>query len=402
MPTDPTPPSGERLDPIAVEVQRDDRLQTRLQTLEKEHRILQKKLTRAQINLTQIQTSRQQSEALLKASIRELQQSRQVLENREKDLETALLNVQSIQGQLMLAEKMSSLGVLVAGVAHEINNPVGFISGNLDYVETYTQSLLHLLELYDQHNPDRNPEIEAWCEQIDLDFVRDDFPRLIRSMKMGTDRIKEIVLSLRTFSRHDEAEFKAVNIHDGIDSTLVILAHRFKSEGTRPEIEVIRDYGEIPPIECYAGQLNQVLMNILGNAIDAIEEAWDQPGGPLTPTRRITIKTHLVQPFHGSEQPQPEQPQWLSISIADSGSGIPEPVRSHIFDPFFTTKPIGKGTGMGLSISYQLITEKHHGRLDCLSQVGRGTEFILTIPVQQTHDRSEKLSRYPLSVDVAL
>ncbi len=382
-------------------------LPTRLQALEKENRTLQKKLARAQINLTQIQASRQQAEALLKASIRELQDSRQVLKNRETELETALLNVQSIQGQLMMAEKMSSLGVLVAGVAHEINNPVGFISGNLDYVEKYTQSLLHLLELYEQHNPDRNPEIEDWCAEIDLDFVLEDFPRLIRSMKMGADRIKEIVLSLRTFSRHDEAEFKTVNIHDGIDSTLVILAHRLKSEGARPEIEVMRHYGDIPPIQCYAGQLNQVLMNIVGNAIDSIEEAWEQTGGPPTSTRRITIKTHLIEQFSEQchpEQCHPKQPpqQWLTIAIADSGRGIPESIRSHIFDPFFTTKPVGKGTGMGLSISYQIITEKHHGRLDCVSQVGQGTEFILTIPVQQTLDRGEKLSGYPLSVDAAL
>jgi two-component system, NtrC family, sensor kinase len=361
----------------------------RIQALEKENRILQKKLARAQINLTQIQTSRQQAEALLKASIRELQESRQVLKNREKELETALLNVQSIQGQLMMAEKMSSLGVLVAGVAHEINNPVSFISGNLDYVDRYTQSLLHLLHLYEQHNPDCPPEIEDWCEEIDLNFVVEDFPRLIRSMKMGSDRIKEIVLSLRTFSRHDEADFKTVDIHDGIESTLVILGHRLKAEGDRPAIEVIRNYGEIPPIECYAGQLNQVLMNIIGNAIDALEEAREKPHFSQTCDRTITIQTRLME-------------SWLSISIADSGNGIPEQVRSHIFDPFFTTKPVGKGTGMGLSISYQIITEKHHGRLDCFSEVGQGSEFVLTIPVQQTRYRSEKLSSNPLSVLSAL
>ncbi len=364
-----------------------DACQIRLQALEKENRILQKKLARAQINLTQIQTSRQQAEALLKASIRELQESRQVLKNREKELEAALLNVQSIQGQLMMAEKMSSLGVLVAGVAHEINNPVSFISGNLDYVERYTQSLLHLLELYERHNPNHHPEIQNWCEDIDLNFVVEDFPRLIRSMKMGSDRIKEIVLSLRTFSRHDEADFKTVDIHDGIESTLVILGHRLKAEGHRPAIDVIRKYGEIPPIECYAGQLNQVLMNIIGNAIDALDEAREQSSG--TCDRTITIQTRLVT-------------SCLTISIADSGNGIPDAVRSHIFDPFFTTKPVGKGTGMGLSISYQIITEKHHGRLDCVSEVGKGSEFVLTIPVRQTLDRREKLKSSPLSVLSAL
>ena len=401
--------------------------------LRKENRILQKKLARAQINLIQIQQSRQNTETLLTASIKELQQSRQVLENREKELEAALLHVQSIQGKLLMAEKMSSLGVLVAGVAHEINNPVGFISGNLEYTEKYTESLLHLINLYedqaktqtqtqtqtnDRLNPiDRNLDIQTWCNTIDLDFIRTDFPRLIQSMKMGSERIKEIVLSLRTFSRHDEAECKFVNLHEGLDSTLIILAHRLKTQPDRPAITVQREYGSIPDIECYAGQLNQVFMNILGNAIDAIEEAWEQPElepklePKLEPSRTITIKTQLIEqtnsppeerpndrqsiedhPSLQSIQPQSIQPQsiqpWLRISIKDSGRGMPEAVRSRIFDPFFTTKPIGQGTGMGLSISYQIIVDKHHGRLDCASTEGCSTEFILTIPTRQTAFRS--------------
>ena len=327
--------------------------------LEKENRILQKKLTRAQINLAQIQQSRQNTETLLTASIKELQESRQVLKNREKTLEAALLQVQSIQGKLLMAEKMSSLGVLVAGVAHEINNPVGFISGNLEHAENYTAALLHLLKLYEDqaqaenqvNTADRRAEIEAWCDNIDLNFIRTDFPRLIKSMKMGSERIKEIVLSLRTFSRHDEAECKFVNIHEGLDSTLVILAHRLKTQPDRPAITVQREYGPIPDIECYAGQLNQVFMNILGNAIDAIEEAWEQP--ELKPLRTITIKTQLMEQASPSPHHPPQSAQqWLRISIQNSGRGISEGVRSRIFDPFFTTKPIGQGTGMGLSISY--------------------------------------------------
>lgn len=363
--------------------------------LEKENRILQKKLTRAQINLAQIQQSRQNTETLLTASIKELQQSRQVLENREKELEAALLHVQSMQGKLLMAEKMSSLGVLVAGVAHEINNPVGFISGNLEHAEKYTESLLHLLKLYEDqaqvNTADRSAEIQAWCNTIDLSFIRTDFPCLIQSMKMGSERIKEIVLSLRTFSRHDEAECKFVNIHEGLDSTLVILAHRLKTQPDRPAITVQREYGLIPDIECYAGQLNQVFMNILSNAIDAIEEAWEQPA--LSPPRTITIKTQLIEQTSPQAHPPLERspkalPQWLRISIQDSGRGLSEDVRSRIFDPFFTTKPIGQGTGMGLSISYQIITEKHHGRLDCFSVEGCSTEFIVTIPVRQTAVRS--------------
>lgn len=368
--------------------------------LEEENRILQKKLTRAQINLAQIQQSRQNTETLLTASIKELQESRQVLENREKALEAALLHVQSIQGKLLMAEKMSSLGVLVAGVAHEINNPVSFISGNLEHAENYTAALLHLLKLYEDqaqaenqvNTADRRAEIEAWCDNIDLNFIRTDFPCLIKSMKMGSERIKEIVLSLRTFSRHDEAECTFVNIHDGLDSTLVILAHRLKTQPDRPAITVQREYSPIPDIECHAGQLNQVFMNILGNAIDAIEEAWEDTAWKqpeLKPLRTITIKTQLMEQASPPLECSPQSlQQWLRISIKDSGRGMSEGVRSHIFDPFFTTKPIGQGTGMGLSISYQIITDKHHGRLECFGAEGCSTEFILTIPVTQTAVRS--------------
>ncbi len=368
--------------------------------LEEENRILQKKLTRAQINLAQIQQSRQNTETLLAASIKELQESRQVLENREKALEAALLHVQSIQGKLLMAEKMSSLGVLVAGVAHEINNPVSFISGNLEHAENYTAALLHLLKLYEDqaqaenqvNTADRRAEIEAWCDNIDLNFIRTDFPCLIKSMKMGSERIKEIVLSLRTFSRHDEAECKFVNIHDGLDSTLVILAHRLKTQPDRPAITVQREYGPIPDIECHAGQLNQVFMNILGNAIDAIEEAWEDTAWKqpeLKHLRTITIKTQLMEQASPPLECSPQSlQQWLRISIKDSGRGMSEGVRSHIFDPFFTTKPIGQGTGMGLYISYQIITDKHHGRLECFGAEGCSTEFILTIPVTQTAVRS--------------
>ena len=368
--------------------------------LEEENRILQKKLTRAQINLAQIQQSRQNTETLLAASIKELQEFRQVLENREKALEAALLHVQSIQGKLLMAEKMSSLGVLVAGVAHEINNPVSFISGNLEHAENYTAALLHLLKLYEDqaqaenqvNTADRRAEIEAWCDNIDLNFIRTDFPCLIKSMKMGSERIKEIVLSLRTFSRHDEAECTFVNIHDGLDSTLVILAHRLKTQPDRPAITVQREYGPIPDIECHAGQLNQVFMNILGNAIDAIEEAWEDTAWKqpeLKPLRTITIKTQLMEQASPPLECSPQSlQQWLRISIKDSGRGMSEGVRSHIFDPFFTTKPIGQGTGMGLSISYQIITDKHHGRLECFGAEGCSTEFILTIPVTQTAVRS--------------
>ncbi|HEY9906500.1 MAG TPA: ATP-binding protein, partial [Thermosynechococcaceae cyanobacterium] len=212
-------------------------------------------------------------------------------------------------------------------------------------------------------------EIAAETEAIDLEFLTEDLPKLLNSMKVGADRIQRIVASLRTFSRMDEAEKKEVNIHEGIDSTLMILQNRIKAKSDRPEILVVKHYGKLPPVECYAGQLNQVFMNLLSNAIDAIEDAH-----PASPT--LTIQTRITS----SNQ--------LQVSIADNGNGIPEKVRSRLFDPFFTTKPVGKGTGMGLSISYQIVTEKHNGALKCVSSPGEGATFVITIPLKlsdQTH-----------------
>ncbi len=259
-----------------------------------------------------------------------------------------------------MLESHTSLGQLVAGVAHEINNPVNFIHGNLDYVQEYTQDLLAFVQLYQQHYPNPAAEIQTVTEDIDLEFLQEDLPKMLSSMKVGTDRIRQIVLSLRNFSRIDEAEFKSVDIHEGIDSTLMILQHRLKAKPEQPEIEVIKDYGSVPPVECYAGQLNQVFMNILVNAIDALEEnnakltyqeIQDNPS-------RIKIRTSVINST------------WLEIAIADNGVGISKELQQRIFDPFFTTKPIGKGTGMGMSISYQIVTEKHSGILECISTSG--------------------------------
>ncbi|MEG4344964.1 PAS domain S-box protein [Microcoleus sp. A003_D6] len=292
--------------------------------------------------------------------------------NKARELEQTLQQLTSAQSQLIQSEKMSSLGQLVAGVAHEINNPVNFIYGNLTHANDYTQDLLHLIELYQNHYPDPVPEIQEEVEAIELDFLMEDLPKLLSSMKVGADRIQQIVASLRTFSRMDEAEMKAVNIHDGIDSTLMILQHRLKAKHNHPEIEVIKEYGNLPLVECYAGQLNQVFMNILSNALDALEE---RDAGLSADKMRenpsmISIKTEMLDRDR------------VLIRIADNGPGIPETVGTRLFNPFFTTKPVGKGTGMGLSISYQIVTDRHNGSLQCTSSPGQGAEFAIEIPLK--------------------
>ncbi|MDZ8067940.1 MAG: ATP-binding protein [Nostoc sp. DedQUE08] len=289
-------------------------------------------------------------------------------------LQQALHELQLAQTQLIQSEKMSSLGQLIAGVAHEINNPVNFICGNLKYVAEYTKDLLHLLEKYQKFLPVAPPELESELDNIDLEFIIQDFPKLLDSMKLGTGRIVEIVQSLKNFSRHDEAEMKAVNIHDGIDGTLMILHHRLKADVHRPAIEIVKDYATLPLIECYPGQLNQVFMNILANAIDALEEGIENSGVRSSsqssiPNSQITIRTKVIDQ------------QWVVIRIADNGPGMKEEVIRRIYDPFFTTKDIGKGTGLGMAISYQIVVDKHGGILKCRSQPGEGTEFWIQIPI---------------------
>ncbi|MGF1936645.1 MAG: PAS domain-containing sensor histidine kinase [Nostoc sp. ChiQUE02] len=322
---------------------------------------------------------KQAKEALLKSEGQLRQQA--------EELKVALHELQHTQTHLIQTEKMSSLGQLVAGVAHEINNPVNFIYGNLSPAKEYTQDLLSLLQLYQNHYPEPVPEIQDFAELIELDFLKSDLPQIINSMKVGADRIREIVLSLRTFSRLDEAEMKAVDIHEGIDSTLMILQSRLKGNDQRPTIEIIKEYGKLPLVECYAGQLNQVFMNILSNAIDALEEPY--PAGRRSAyvicpilgenARRIEQRT----PPHICIRTQLQQPNHVTIRIIDNGLGIPEDVKKQLFDPFFTTKPIGQGTGMGLAISYQIITEKHRGSLECFSEPGQGAEFVIKIPLIQ-------------------
>ncbi|MFP4009831.1 MAG: sensor histidine kinase, partial [Spirulinaceae cyanobacterium] len=319
----------------------------------------------------------------------ELKQARDTLElrvtERTQELSQTLAELQQTQAQLIHTEKMSSLGQLVAGVAHEINNPVNFIYGNLSHACDYSRDLLNLIQAYQDEYQNPSQEILEQLEDTDLDFLQEDFPRLLNSMKVGAERIREIVKSLRTFSRLDEAEFKEVDLHDGIDSTLMLLQSRFKSAYNRPEIKVIKQYSELPPINCYSGQLNQVFMNILANAIDAVEEAWLKYCLPTPPSEDNGHNSVQLceKPFEPTITIQTEAiaPDWVRISFIDNGDGMTPQTQQRLFDPFFTTKQVGKGTGLGLSISYQIITEKHHGKLYCTSTVGQGTAFVVEIPV---------------------
>jgi signal transduction histidine kinase len=292
-------------------------------------------------------------------------------QHQKEELARSLQNLKQAQAQLLRSEKMASLGQLVGGLAHEMNNPVSFIYGNLEHVESYTRDLLALVQLYQRHYPQPAAEIQAEIEAIELNFIADDLPDLLASMHSGADRIRQLVQSLQTFSSLDRQQLNPVNVGERIDNTLLILQHRLKATETRPAIEVVKDYSELPSIECYGDRLDRVFMNLFSNAIDAIESRW-KTDAPASDSPTIRIQTRCLAENR------------VEIAIADNGCGIPENERSRIFDPFFTTKPIGQGTGLGLSISYQVVEELHGGQLRCESIEGEGSEFAIALPIARS------------------
>ncbi len=334
-----------------------------------DHRMIERSLELSSIELSDANS--QLRELLTTVEGKVVERTAEVTQANKK-LEQALTDLQKMQVQLIQSEKMSALGQLIAGIAHEINNPVNFIHANLSHLSSYTSDLLTFVELSQKCCSEMNVAIDKIAEDIDLEFMKNDLPKIIQSMEVGTSRIREIVLSLRNFSHLGEAEFKQVDIHQGLDETLLILKHRLSSQGSSSQVEVIKEYGDLPLVNCFAGQLNQVFLNIFVNAIDALEDTKFIDRHQILPTIHSWIKIQTIVIDN----------QYIEIAIADNGIGIAESIQQQIFNPFFTTKPVGQGTGMGMAISYQIITEGHKGKLTFASTLGKGTEFKIQIPIR--------------------
>lgn len=349
-------------------------LQIQLRKLEKENRLLQKKLQRSESNRKQLENYSETQAQAFNQNIQRLEKARLDAEQRQAELQQAFNDLQIMQAKLVESEKMSALGVLMAGIAHEINNPINFIHANVSHAQCYVEDLLGLFQLYQTIYPDPNQKILDFIEEQDLDFIVEDFDKLLQSMKVGSDRIRSIISGLNSFSRMDQAQYKRVDLHEGLDSTLMILKHRFKIQ-PHHTIQLVKDYGELPKIMCFAGQLNQVFMNVISNAIEAIEEhalnleQQDQDSSDFR--GEIIIKTSIIEQ------------KFIQVAIADNAMGMSPEVKQQIFDPFFTTKPVGKGTGLGMSTSYKIIVENHQGHIIVDSQENKGSELILQIPIIQ-------------------
>lgn len=355
-------------------------------TLELEERVRRRTADLERTNQLLIQENKERSIAEAALRLSELKFSKKA-----EQLAITLQELQHTQTQLVQTEKMSSLGQMVAGVAHEINNPINFIYANIPYLRDYIQSFLEVINVYQKHYPNPVAEINDKTRNLDIDFIAEDAQKIITSINVGAERIKDIVKSLRNFSRLDEADMKEVNIHEGIDSTLMILQHRLKEQPNRVAIRVIKEYGYLPFVGCYAGQLNQVFMNIISNAIDALEESsnsWgvtDREKCNCIPTTNYLIPTIRIRTVLVENE-------WVEIRIADNGIGMSPEAIEKIYEPFYTTKPVGYGTGLGLAISYQIV-KKHRGDLQCASELGKGTEFAIKIPSNFTRQKSTNVGR---------
>ncbi|MEM9772487.1 MAG: ATP-binding protein [Cyanobacteria bacterium P01_D01_bin.73] len=307
----------------------------------------------------------------------ERQTNEKALREQNQCLKETLRELQHAQAQLVQAEKLSSLGHMAAGLAHEINNPMTFINGNLRHIEHYSRDLLKVVHLYQQEYPQPNEVLQGAIAALELDFVQRDMPNMIASMQNGVQRVSDIVDSFQSFSRLNESHFKVVDVHDGLDAVLMILQSRIDSGVGESGVEVIKSYGRnIPNIHCSPRQLNQVFLDILKNALDALEEADRNRGisNGVSKSSKLWIRTAM--------ESEGDSKNSVLISIADNGTGIFDDVKDKIFDPFFTTKPVGKGTGLGLSVSHQIVTEVHKGKLSCNSTPGKGTEFRVVLPVR--------------------